>query len=320
MMYRLAYLADQNERAFVGTHAGRHHDLAAEAFLTLLKRLRKTFLQDSVQWRQRYPRHFLWEHELFSDAEYLEFERQARVTTITRTTNVPHDVRTAIPRLCDLWDMSNQSHSQHHQETSAALAAHGDLYRQILEQLASLNSSSKSIREALQEPRTITIPIQIPPTLPPPGVSNPADLLAHMTEQASALNVLAPSGNCNLQSRVTEPSHRLMESYSMSRSVQTVTDLWREYTIGLNGKPSVKTMYESGERHFGSESERKFYRRRKVILDLVDRIATHRGVPGVEAATAVEIWRNRLPAMSLNKMSETVSKMGTEELLLLSST
>ena len=67
----------------------------------------------------------------------------------------------------------------------------------------------------------------------------------------------------------------------MSRSVQTVTDLWREYTSGLNGRPSVKIMYESTEWLFGSTTDSKSYRWRKMIPDLVDRIATHRGVPGL---------------------------------------
>ena len=76
----------------------------------------------------------------------------------------------------------------------------------------------------------------------------------------------------------------------MSRSVQTVVELWREYMVGLSGLPAMKTMYETGARLFASETDRRFHRRRKLILNLVEQLAKARSIPEVEAAADTETW------------------------------
>ena len=57
----------------------------------------------------------------------------------------------------------------------------------------------------------------------------------------------------------------------MSREIETVVDLWREYDEGIAGRPSLRHMYDSGNKDWrrGDDSERRFYRRRKKILDEV---------------------------------------------------
>lgn len=48
---------------------------SAVMFLKLLDQLRRIFLQDSVLLKQLYPQHHLWNHSLFEDQRYLDFER-----------------------------------------------------------------------------------------------------------------------------------------------------------------------------------------------------------------------------------------------------
>ena len=72
---------------------------------------RKTFLQDAVQWRKKYPRHFMWQHSLFSDPEFIEFEERALIASALAATYIPQEIRTTTPRLCDLWDQANQASS-----------------------------------------------------------------------------------------------------------------------------------------------------------------------------------------------------------------
>lgn len=48
---------------------------AARGFLDLLKQLRVTFLQDSVFMSEKQPGHTLWQDELFSSPEYVQFKR-----------------------------------------------------------------------------------------------------------------------------------------------------------------------------------------------------------------------------------------------------
>ena len=101
----------------------------------------------------------------------------------------------------------------------------------------------------------------------------------------------------------------------MSRTITTVRDLWCEYTIGLGASPSVKTMYEGDTVQWRqNDSERRFYRRRKVILDAVVHMADKRGIPTDEAAAALDVWRLRQANTSLNNLTKSVHRFEMEEL------
>ena len=319
---RLAYLADRNEKSATGRGKGGRrvrtaHDLAGEAFLELLKRLRKTFLQDAVQWRVRHPRNWLWDHQLFDDPEFLDFEERALIASSLSATSMPHDIRTALPRLCDLLDQSSQASAQTLRDTSTTLSNHGEALRQVLERVTSLDGSYKAIRAALSEPRSITV--SLPAVLASTGNEESASPSIQLTDPDREPMPPIPTGHSNAgrSGSPSGPSHRLIAPYSMSRAVHTVIDLWREYSVGLSGTPAMKTMYETGKHHFTSDTERRWYRRRKTILNLVDEVAQQRDIPGVEAAASVEAWRTRQSGMTLNKLSDTVTKMSSEERLLL---
>ena len=322
---KLSFLCEANgpdDVAAAGRRARAHHDIAAQTFLEMLHRLRSAFLQDSVPWRQRHPTHFLWNHALFSDPEYLDFADRAQAAAISRAADVPHDIRSAMPRLCDLIDLANQSRSQQDHQTSATLAGHGDVQRKILESIVSINGHLKALHNDLARPRTISL--DLPPVLFSTGLTDSADhaLNAQETTQLSSADPSGAVAGQNANVCLEQPSSlplagssvRLISEFSMSRSVKTVTDLWREYATGLSGRPSVRTMYETEKRHL-TESESKYFRRRKVVLDLVESIAESRGIPCIEAAVAVESWRTQ-QSMSLNKMSLTIPKMQNEERLL----
>ena len=77
-------------------------DMAAEAFLRLLRCLRVTFLQDIIEWRQRLTESFfVWEHPLFSDPEFLGFETAARQIALDRVDSWDNRVKEAIPLMVD---------------------------------------------------------------------------------------------------------------------------------------------------------------------------------------------------------------------------
>lgn len=56
-------------------------------------------------------------------------------------------------------------------------------------------------------------------------------------------------------------------SYRLSRQVVTIPDLWREWTLGLGGLPSVTALDAAYGSRWRSPSERQFYSMRKVIID-----------------------------------------------------
>jgi hypothetical protein len=60
----------------------------------------------------------------------------------------------------------------------------------------------------------------------------------------------------------------------MSRNVQTVGQLWREWTVGLTGQPAVQQLESTyGPRWRPQLKERTFFSRRKVIVDNIKKKA-----------------------------------------------
>lgn len=109
--------------------------------------------------------------------------------------------------------------------------------------------------------------------------------------------------------------------FTMSREVKTVPDLWREYTVGLEGQPPVRSVYEGSEKkrkkgkRFKDDSERKFYRRRKRVLDLVETLIK-KGIPEDQAAKRVEKLREDRK-VTLNKLGEIIPELSPEQLAMI---
>lgn len=104
--------------------------------------------------------------------------------------------------------------------------------------------------------------------------------------------------------------------YHMSRTIQTIPELWQEWTIGLQGQPSIEKL----DRLYGSSwrsgptaaSERQFYSRRKTLITEIRRLAAAiKTPPDMETYNKVVIQledeRKRAGA-SLSKVINTLKK------------
>lgn len=89
----------------------------------------------------------------------------------------------------------------------------------------------------------------------------------------------------------------------MSRSLSTVAGLWQEWKTGLNSSPSVESLEARyGPKWRTSQAERKFYSRRKVIIEeITKRIAT-----GMEDWRAVEEVEGVRGGKSLDGLSKMI--------------
>jgi hypothetical protein len=73
--------------------------------------------------------------------------------------------------------------------------------------------------------------------------------------------------------------------YELSRTISTVPQLWREWTIGIGGGPSVQSLEDKyGCRWRKKHSETVMFSRRKVIIDEI----CSRQAQGINTLTAVE--------------------------------
>lgn len=116
----------------------------------------------------------------------------------------------------------------------------------------------------------------VSPAVTPTSTSFPA-----AGARSGPMTLFGPSA----QSQSPAPAGERMPLYRLSRSIRRVPDLWREWTVGLTGHPSVEaldTMYGASWR--ASSPERMFYSRRKAIIDAIKDIVKRRslveGQPG----------------------------------------
>ena len=73
-------------------------------------------------------------------------------------------------------------------------------------------------------------------------------------------------------------------NYRMSRTIATVHDLWREWSLGIGSGPSVKALEDIwGTKWRNSDAERRFFNRRRIIIDEVNRMVKEESITVEEA-------------------------------------
>ncbi|EEA20037.1 hypothetical protein PMAA_039040 [Talaromyces marneffei ATCC 18224] len=84
-----------------------------------------------------------------------------------------------------------------------------------------------------------------------------------------------------------------MPSYQLSRTIQTVRELWTEWAIGLDGQPAVRIIEEQyGARWRADSKERVMFGRRKIIIDEIY-ARTRDGISLNKAIEAVELIQSK---------------------------
>lgn len=104
---------------------------------------------------------------------------------------------------------------------------------------------------------------------------------------------------------LVSPLSSVAPNYSMSRSIVTIVDVWREYDVGLGNGPSVKRL----EEQFGTgwrkdKKESRFFSRRKEIYTMIEEKAEEEMTSCTEAARRLEETRARLK-LSIDKFRIT---------------
>lgn len=138
-------------------------------------------------------------------------------------------------------------------------------------------------------------PGQRTPPSPVPASRSAMDLGGPLPPQPTALK------------QQQEASGAYVPTYKLSRQVTSVPDLWREWTEGLGGLPSVMALNASYGSRWRPTSERQYYSMRKVIIDEIIRRAG--GTSDKEALDAVvkAMERDRLrQKSSLDKLIKAI--------------
>lgn len=83
--------------------------------------------------------------------------------------------------------------------------------------------------------------------------------------------------------------------YRLDRTLKTVDDVWKEYSVGIKGGPAVEMLeFEHGTLWRKDRTEARYFSRRNVIYKEVKRMANELNISNEEAARNIERTRQRL--------------------------
>jgi Transcriptional activator of glycolytic enzymes len=267
--------------------------------------LMPSIIQDSVLWRMEFPGHPIFQDPIFQTPEYRAFELQVRGALAIAVEQDPHTIaiQKAIPAVNDrLRTMTGVI--QNGQATHAE--ALGSLEELLITRMEGLTSA---LTEFLGGSFHFVPRGQLlAPALPAGPVTGPVPLTA-----ASSLPNRPVAPPVTTLARAAE---EVLPQYRMSRTVQTIPELWQEWTVGLQGQPSIERLDELyGSRWRSgpaSVSERQFYSRRKTLITEIRRLAAAvRDPPDEEAyhRVVLQLEDERIRARaSLSKVIHTLKK------------
>jgi hypothetical protein len=256
---------------------GQTSDLAATGLVNLLLYLREVVLQDSIYLRDRYPDSLVWDHPVFRHAAYDAFAQRVRAHTSDGQPPSQLALLTqAMPVLADFLQSldarSDARASRVEQALSQRLAAESD--RIQTSQLQMLTSGALTLRLDLQQ--LPAAPLLQPPTVPA-VVAQSAAASRYASAVATPLTRSPSPGGGRPQ---PEALRRALDEqppprYRMCRSVKTVERLWREWTAGLRGQPSIRQLDSRwGSRwRAGCQPELQWYSLRREVITEVVRMA-----------------------------------------------
>ena len=255
-------------------------------------------------WRMEFPGHPIFQDPVFDTSEYRAFELRVRAALTMAVEQDPHAIaiQKAIPAVNDrLRTMTGVI--QNGQATHAqALYSLEDLLttriEQRIERIAGtlsefIGGSFHFVPRGQQ-----LVPAPAPALIAAPGASS------SLPDRPIALPTIAPAQAAEAP------------QYRMSRTLRTIPELWQEWTIGLQGQPSIERLDElygpAWRSGATAASERQFYSRRKTLITEIRRLASAVRDPPDQGAYSIvvgqlEAERVRARA-SLSKVIDTLKR------------
>lgn len=277
-----------------GPGPGQVNDLAAAGFTALLFHLREVILGDSALLMRQFPECAVWSHPVFQHEDYAPYA--GRVMALMEEDERPSQLgilTQALPVLTDYLKAAEARHEAQITELSAALTAE---IRTAKEQLAGAYQSSLQtfLAESIFQlkPASTPAPGPVPaPTLastpPIPLPRRLGELVADGSLCSSAPSPVSRSVSPGVAGSAAEYSLEAEAEvevepprYRMSRAVKTVRDLWREWTVGLRGGPSITALDNRwGSRwRAGRQAEVQWYSLRLEVIREIRRVARARRI------------------------------------------
>jgi centromere DNA-binding complex CBF3 subunit-like protein/transcriptional activator of glycolytic enzymes GCR1 len=289
------------------------NDLAAAGLINLLLYLREVILQDSVFLIDRFPTCPVWNHRVFQHADYLPYARRLSAS-VCEEERQPAQYTLLSQAVPELTEYMQEAKSQTDARLAGILTEIADLkdarLAGILTAIANLTTElqlQKSTSETKVTPGHGLAPAPAPTPAPASASASTAtaDLTAPVPPEAQAPTPAAipeaptPAYPLGLD----PPKHR------MSRAVKDVQSLWREWTVGLLGQPSIAALDSrwSSRWRAGRRAELQWYSLRKEVIDEIHRIAGSRHV-SMESAMYTVDMEQRKSGLSMDLFCKELRK------------
>ncbi|EDN08838.1 predicted protein [Histoplasma mississippiense (nom. inval.)] len=226
-------------------------DLAAQRFLRLLKQLHTVILQDSVLLQRQFPDHPLWSDALFVREDYqkytlqivqaLETAVEPQKIQIQRVVSVIADqlknVRQEMIQSIDKWGYENQQLQQKMAQQLADLVDGQIIFS--IQAVPQRSAAQNSVMNLAAIPSTFSLPSS--------SSTFSRDIVQRSVESEMEMRQSSSNNAESVDLTATLlTSSRTGNGYSLSRTIQSVPDLWREWTTGLGGGPSVQSLEDQG--------------------------------------------------------------------------
>lgn len=246
-------------------------DLSTSSFLHTLVELRDIFLQDAAVLQVKYPQSPLFQHPLFDTAEFKAFAAKVVEVDSVKETPLSIQITTAVPAIAE------------------ALRDTRDHIRVEVKAMGTeLRESLTVVQTQLNDLLTGKVGLFFGAQPPPP---RQAICSSTMDIPPSASAATYPALNPALAASLTASGLRTnaagsSSSHTMSRSVNTIPDLWREWHHGVGGGPSIVSLDERFKKPCWRQSpaENMWYSRRKYLIRMIKARVTAGGA----AETVVE--------------------------------
>jgi Transcriptional activator of glycolytic enzymes len=256
-----------------------------------------------VLWRREFPRHPIFKDPLFQTAEYKAFELSVYGALAMAVDEDSHSlaIQKAVPALNDrlrtmtgVIQNGQVTHAQALRSLEGIIASKVSQLTSAIDDFVGGSFTCQFVPRSQGQGQAYAGPWALPFTGAATGPLAPAPL---------PLTALAKASSS-------------VPEYSMSRTIQTIPELWQEWTMGLHGQPSIERLDELyGSRWRtgpGKASERQFYSRRKTLITEIRRLAAAQGAsqggdPYKAVIAQLEEQRKQAGA-SLSKVIDTLKQ------------
>ena len=257
-----------------------------------------------------YGSHPIFNDPLFRTSEYARFKLEVRGACALAQDNEPHlaAIKKAIPSVHEHLRMVSGSVQAYQTTMSSEMQKMGEEVKSLRASVDDFLQGSFSFQ--FTPGKTRMLPQGFDSALHRRRASSPSPC-------PSAARPIAPSVSVSTHAPpaptpVEEPA-RVAPAYKLSREVRTIPDLWREWTVGLAGLPSVEDLDRMYGARWRCGNERQYYSTRKVIIGEIKRragdAATDVQLKGVVAQMEEERLASKL---SLDKVVKALKRAARE--------